>query len=268
MTARIGYAQFSPRFGERQANLERAARLLEETAADLLVLPELALSGYYFADREEALAHAEDPADSAALARLIAICRNRSLHAVIGYAEREGGRVYNSASLLGPGGLLATYRKLHLFNTETLCFDPGQSPPPVVDIGTFRVGLMICFDWIFPETARLLALGGADVIAHPSDLVIPDHCQNAMVTRCVENRVYAVTANRWGTEDRPHGSLTFTGRSRIISPGGKVLREAPEAADDTAIAEIDPAVARDKAVTPLNHLWESRRPEQYGGLMD
>ena len=94
--------------------------------------------------------------------------------------------------------------------------------------------MMICFDWIFPETARLLALAGADVIAHPSNLVL-DWCQTAMVTRCLENNIFSVTANRYGTEKRTGTSLTFTGGSRICAPRGQVLADAAESGDELRI---------------------------------
>jgi predicted amidohydrolase len=122
--------------------------------------------------------------------------------------------------------------------------------------------MMICFDWAFPEVARTLALEGADLIAHPSNLVL-DLCQRAMFARCVENRVFAVTANRHGEERRPEGRLRFTGRSQVVGPDGSLLRRAPTRRDELFLGEIDPKRARDKKITPGNDVLRDRRPGFY-----
>lgn len=121
---------------------------------------------------------------------------------------------------------------------------------------------MICFDWRFPEAARKLTLLGAQIICHPSNLVLP-HCPDAMVTRALENGVYTITADRIGTENRTGTALTFIGNSRIIGPDGRILAELGR--DETAFVarDIDPARADQKAVTPRNDLLGDRRPEFY-----
>ena len=119
--------------------------------------------------------------------------RGRSLHVVVGLAERAQDHLYNSAVLIGPNGYIGTYRKIHLFFEETLWFTPGNTGFQVWDIGQAKVGLLVCFDWFYPEAARTLALQGADILCHPSNLVLP-HCPDAMVTRCLENHVFAITA--------------------------------------------------------------------------
>jgi len=124
---------------------------------------------------------------------------------------------------------------------------------------------MICFDWIFPETTRILALKGADVICHCANLVLP-YCQEAMVTRCLENRVFAVTANRTGTETRGEKSLHFTGKSQITGPDGSILYRAGEATEECGVVEIDPTLARNKVINPYNDAFGSRRNEYYGEL--
>jgi len=102
---------------------------------------------------------------------------------------------------------LGTYRKIHLFYKEKLYFAPGENPPKVFNVNGVNIGVMICFDWIFPETARTLSLQGAELIAHPANLVLP-YCQNAMITRSIENRVFTATANRVGSELREDEQLT------------------------------------------------------------
>jgi len=125
---------------------------------------------------------------------------------------------------------------------------------------------MICFDWIFPEAARTLALLGAQVICHPANLVLP-HCQKAMITRSIENRLFIITANRIGTESKPGSEpISFTGRSQIVGPEGTVLARAPRARRMVALVEIDPALALDKRITPENDILLDRRPELYREL--
>ncbi|RME33737.1 MAG: acyltransferase [Gammaproteobacteria bacterium] len=260
---RIGFWQFRPRFGAAAHNLRQAREALSGVAADLLVLPELAFTGYHFRDRAELMALAEDPAASPTVEGLSGLCRENGFHLVTGFAERKGDKVYNSALLIGPEGLVATYRKLHLFNTEKEFFDPGDLPLRVVEVAGARIGMMVCFDWAFPEVARTLTLRGAQVLCHPSNLVLSGYCQQAMLTRCLENRVYAVTANRFGADVRPHGTLRFTGRSQIVAPGGVLLVRAPAQRRRLEVVEIDPATADDKAITPRNDLLADRRPEFY-----
>ncbi len=259
---KIGFFQFRPFFGKVSKNLGIVLDALAQVEADLIVLPELAFTGYYFADRSEALELAEDPDDSATVAELLALCRRRNVYLVTGFAERRRERLYNSALLLGPDGLVHSYRKLHLFYEEKRCFDPGDVPLSVQQVRGAKIGMMVCFDWAFPEVARTLALLGADIICHPSNLVL-GHCQRAMLTRCLENRVFAVTANRFGADKRPHGVLRFTGKSQIVAPGGVLLKRAPAQRQDLYVADIDPFEARDKRITEYNELLADRRPEFY-----
>jgi predicted amidohydrolase len=133
----------------------------------------------------------------------------------------------------------------------------------VFDIGGCKLGLLICFDWVFPEAWRVLALKGADIICHPSNLVIPGLAQKAIPVHALVNRVYVVTANRTGRE----GDLSFTGLSTIAGPRGEVLCQAGPSKEESSLVEIDPAAARDKMVTPRNHLLQDRRPDEYLDLV-
>ena len=122
---------------------------------------------------------------------------------------------------------------------------------------------MICFDWRFPETARSLALQGAEIIAHPSNLVLP-HCPQAMITRCLENRVFAITADRVGDESRvPKEFLQFIGQSQVVDPDGKILVRASETEEEVCIVEIDLEKAREKFLNPKNDIFKDRRPDLY-----
>ncbi len=121
---------------------------------------------------------------------------------------------------------------------------------------------MVCFDWIYPESARTLALKGAQLIAHPSNLVLP-HCPDAMVTRCLENRVFAATANRVGREDRGGVDLTYIGKSEVVSPRGEILRRLGEDREEVAVEEVDLSLAKSKRINSHNDLFPDRRPQYY-----
>lgn len=259
---RAGYFQFRPIFGQPESNLKTVVDALRHSTADLIVLPELAFTGYYFSDRAEAFRLAEDVRKSPIVASLIALCRTKRMHIVTGFAEKRKDKCFNASLLIGPQGLRHVYRKLHLFNEEKKWFDPGDTTLAVHRVGDARIGMMICFDWIFPEVARTLTLRGAHVIAHPSNLVL-NYCQDAMVTRCIENSVFAVTANRYGNDRRPHGDLKFTGQSQITAPKGVILRRAPAQKSEGHVTTLDLAMAENKHMTPSNDLLADRRPAFY-----
>ncbi len=262
---RVGYFQFRPQFGKVEKNVETVVKALRDAEADLIVLPELPFTGYYFASREEVRALAEPVEDSPTLQALHALCKGGNFYIVTGFAEKARDKLFNSAVLLGPEGILHVYRKLHLFNEEKHWFDPGDVPLAVTSVRDARIGMMICFDWIFPETMRTLTVLGADVICHPSNLVLA-YCQQTMLSRCLENGVFAITANRFGADRRPHGVLNFTGKSQIVAPRGELLHRGPSRRTELFITEINPELARDKQFTPNNHLMQDRRPEFYHPL--
>ena len=261
---RIGFLQFAPAWGDKQGNLERVAAGLRGCGADLVVLPELCTTGYQLT-AAEARALAEPFPGGPSADALAGIARAERLHLVAGVAEQDGdGRVFNSAVLFGPDGHLGTYRKTHLFADEQDVFAPGDTGFRVFEAAGCKVGLMVCFDWLFPEAARSLALAGAQLLAHPSNLVLP-WCQRAMPVRCLENGVFAVTANRTGAEARlaGRGELRFTGGSQVVDPRGGLLRAAGADEERLGLVEIDPGRALDKWITARNHALDDRRPELY-----
>lgn len=262
----IGYFQFPPEFGNIIRNLEKVQDNLSGIEADIIVLPELAFSGYYFEDRNELKTLAEDVSNSPTVNTLSRFCKNNNLHIATGFAELEGNKIYNSALLIGPSRLIATYRKLHLFNTEKEYFDPGNIPLTSIKVKGANIGLMICYDWVFPEVARSLAIQGVEIICHPSNLVL-SYCQKTMISRCIENGVYAITANRTGTEVRPRGELTFTGQSQVVNTKGEVIASSDANDNDLVVIEIDPLTAKEKLITKNNHLLNDRRPEYYDVLV-
>jgi len=263
---RVAFVQGKPRFGETERNLEHGLALASKVEADLVVIPELWSSGYVFSSHAEVDALAEDAKTGPTARALTAAARREKRHYIAGFAERHRGRFYNSAMLVDRTGVSAVYRKLHLFEREQEWFSPGDIPLAVHRVGPAKVGMLICFDWRFPEAARVLALQGADVIAHPSNLVFRN-AQDTMRTRSFENRVFVVTANRTGTEKRAGGTVPFTGRSQIVDPHGRVVARATKTEDVARAVKCDLALSRDKALTAITHLWTSRRPEFYGEVV-
>jgi predicted amidohydrolase len=260
---KVGFVQNDPPFGEVEKNLEHVVRVLSSQKADLFVLPELFTTGYQFTRREEALELAEPIPDGMTTKTLLDLAKKIDSHIIAGIAELEGDAVYNSAVIVGPNGFIGRYRKAHLFDTEKEIFQPGNTQLEVFDLGFARVGVMICFDWRFPETARTLALKGADIIAHPANLVLT-HCPQAMITRCLENGVFIVTADRVGGEERISGQpLKFMGQSQVVDPLGEVLYRASLTEEEVHVVEIDIELAREKYLNPNNHIFQDRREDLY-----
>lgn len=260
---KIGYVQYAPVFGDIEANLRHIDTLLENCdEADLLVLPELASTGYRFDSREQALGLAQ-PDDGEFVQFLIAQSEKHNLHLVAGFSEREDDALYNSSVLVGPEGVIGKFRKLHLFMDEKDIFEPGDLGLPVFDIGQCKVGMLVCFDWVFPEAWRALALKGADIICHPSNLVLP-YAQQAVPVHAMVNRIFAILCNRTGTEK----DLAFTGQSILASPQGKILSRAPTDDEAIGIVDVDIGAARDKGITPRNDVFADRRPDVYARLVD
>jgi len=264
---KVGFVQFNPMFGDIEGNIDRVTRLVEGAEADLLVLPELFNTGYLFTSHEEVAELSEEIPGGRTTEALSMLARKKNVWIVGGLAERSGDNSYNSAVLVGPEGYRATYRKIHLFSEENLWFKPGDGEFQVYDIGHCTIGIMICFDWIFPESMRVLSLMGADLICHSANLVLP-FCQDAMKTRCLENRAFAVTANRTGTEERGGKSLSYTGKSQITDTRGKVLFQAGEGTEEVGIVEIDVTEARDKELNQYNNLFGDRKTELYRIITD
>jgi predicted amidohydrolase len=262
---KIGFIQFKLVFGDVTANLETMKRHISSADADLLVLPELATTGYAFTSQEE-LAKIAEPFDrSQSLDTLQEIAVKHSCGLVVGFAEKSDDGLYNSAALLKPDGERHIYRKVHLFGAENLFFKPGDIPFEVHELNGVKLGMMVCFDWFFPETARVLALKGAQIICHPVNFILP-WGQRAMVITSIQNRVFVVSANRYGTETRGDYSFTFTGESQITSPGGELLAHAPKSGDAVVTVDINPDAAANKRLNRYNDLFKNRRPEFYGDI--
>lgn len=262
MKRTVGFLQFAPRMGDPGWNMARIEQLAAGTRFDLLVLPELCTTGYQFRDRAH-LAGLAEPADGPFGALLGELTRRHGGTIVGGFAEQSVAGTFNSALTVTPDGRRYVYRKAHLFDREKTLFLTGDTPFEPVDIGwDCPIGIMICFDWIFPEAMRSLALQGAGVIAHAANLVMP-FCQQAMFCRAIENRVFVITANRHGSESLPgEEPLTFTGRSQVMGPDGTVRLSASRAETGIRLVEIDTGETGFQ-LNSRNNLVADRRPELY-----
>ena len=261
----LALLQTRPRFLDVEANWKSVSAIIERSEADVFVLPELFLSGYTFSGVEEVASAALTP-DSRVFDAMRKLSAERRIAICGGYAEADAGqpgKLYNSAFLIADGELTANYRKTHLFYRESKFFAPGDSGFVTVEYHGARLGIMICFDWIFPEAARTLALMGAQIILHPSNLVLP-YCQTAMYARAIENRVFIVTVNRVGRETNTHGDdLTFTGRSQVVSPSGEYLLSFNDTEEASRTVAVDPSLADNKQLNQFNTILADRRPEMY-----
>jgi len=262
---RVAYVQTSPRLGMTRVNLEEAHSLIEKVSdADLVVLPELFHSGYAVRDKAEAESLAiSDDAGSETLSMCLDACRKFRMELVAGILERSGKILYNSAWHINSNGVAGVYRKNHLFNLEKNIFEPGNDISPITNAGKARIGMQVCFDWAFPEMWGRLAWGdngrnGVHIIAHPSNLVLPDACPLAVRTRALENRIFIITAGRVGVDPGPDGEIEFRAGSRIIAPDGSVLAAGHECNPECDMVTIDHEWAEDKFATPRNHVLNER----------
>lgn len=263
---KIGFLQLRPQFGRVKDNVRAAKSMLAGLTDATVVLPELFNTGYLFRNIEEVRDLAESTANGYTVTELKKVAIAQRLNLVFGMAEAKNRKYFNSSVLITSKGKIAVYQKAHLFDREKLFFQPGAQAFKAHAVEGGNLGMMICFDWFFPEAMRALALEGAHVVCHPSNLVLP-WCQDAMRTRSLENRVFSVTANRIGLEKRGNISLTFTGKSQIVTPKGEVLAQASERSESLKVVEVDINEANDKHVTPNNDLFKDRKPALYKALL-
>jgi len=269
---RVSCIQFEPQIGAVAANTARAAELVRAAAAEgsgLIVLPELASTGYVFETQEEAATLAEPVPDGPTTRAWATLAAELGIHLVAGIAEKAGGALYNAAVIVGPEGYIGTYRKAHLWDRENLFFARGDLGFPVFDTALGKVGVAICYDGWFPETFRQLALGGAEIVCIPTNWVpMPDQpAGEAAMANTLHraaahsNGLFIACADRVGTER----GQPFEGQSLIIGPKGWPLA-GPASRDRTEIlsAVVDLAEAGAKDLNRFNSLLRDRRTDIYG----
>lgn len=263
---RGAFVQTRPIFGRVDENIESAIRLASKVNADIYVFPELCNTGYAFKSRKECLSLAESLEHGSSVEKFLEFTEKRKCTIVAGLAEKNGARAYNSSVIIERGKILGTYRKMHLFYREKLWFSKSYSGFKSFRLDSLdcRIGVLICFDWLFPEASRKLSLEGAEVLCHPSDLVLPGKGQAGMMVRAFENRVFAITANRVGSENRgPKDRFRFTGNSQIISPEMKKLATAGSDEAVAKFAKLDLELARKKLATSMNDIVRDMRTDFY-----
>ena len=260
---KVAYIQFAPAFNDLKSTIKNLEPLFENVSnANLVVLPELANSGYNFKNKEQAFQTAESTDSGIFTNFLIDKCKQHNFHIVSGINEVENGSLFNSAILVNSDGCIGKYRKVHLFMNEKKYFQHGNEMP-VFDLGFCKIGILICFDHFFPEAWRILALKGAQIICHPSNLVTK-LAFKTLPAQALMNKFFIITANRIGSEDE----LTFTGKSSLIDPNGEIICQASIDNEETKIIEIDPNKANNKMITSMNDIFEDRKPEIYSGHLN
>lgn len=269
---RVAAVQLAPVVGELDGNAAKVTGALRDAlaqGADVVVVPELATSGYVFESVDEARSVAIQPGDArfAAWARMLAERSGSVL--VVGFAEAAGDELYNSAALVTGDGVQAVYRKVHLWDREKQVFRPGDETPPVVETVHGRIGVMICFDLEFPEWTRIVALAGADLLAVPTNWPLgprPDDERVAEVQIAIAtarmNHMAIAFADRGGTER----GVAWSEGTGIVGADGWLI-DAAGPGSGTAWAELDLPASRDKGQSHLVDLFGDRRPDLYGPLL-
>ena len=257
----ISIIQNKPVFGKKEQNIENLFNLMnQENNSEIFILPELAYTGYQFTSKKE-LFELSDTIDSEIIQLFKEKAKEKNSAIIFGFPEKNQNKVYNSSVMIKPNGTLHLYRKTHLFYKENLFFEAGNTGFNVFDFRGLNIGLAICFDWFFPESFRTLALKGADLIAHSSNLVMP-FCQKADFTRAIENHIFIATANRIGEENRDKERLKFTGESVCVAPNGEYLISAPKEKEGIFSTKIDKSIARNKKLNKYNTILD-RKTEYY-----
>lgn len=269
----VACVQFEPLAGSLAANqkaMERHIREAHAKGASIVVLPELADSGYVFASESELAAQASPVPGGGTSTLLCSLSRELQIVVVSGVAEREADVFFNSAIVCGPVGFVGKYRKLHLWNEENRFFRSGDLGLPVFDTPFGKIGIAICYDGWFPETFRQLALKGASLICVPTNWVPmadgdarPEPMANVLHKAAAHsNGVYIACADRIGTE---RGQL-FLGRSLIVGPNGWPVA-GPASADRAEIifAKLElERIAAARRLNAFNDLIGDRRSDVYG----
>lgn len=271
---KIAGVQLEPKIFDKEGNTAKALGSLLEAArqgARLIVFPECALTGYCFTSLDEAMPLAE-PIPGPSLDPFTAVCQEMDVFSIIGLIEKDGDRYYNAVALLGPSGFIGKYRKIHLpYLGIDRFLDWGDRPPDVFDLGFARVGMNICYDLAFPETARVMALKGAEIICLSTNW--PEGRENVakflISARALENRVNYIAVNRVGVER----GAKFIGQSKIADVAGNTRAEAGITEEEIIYADVYPESARNKRIifTPgefETHTIGDRRPELYGLLTE
>lgn len=259
---KIAIVQFEPILGKPEQTINKLSSLFSScNNADLIILPELANSGYNFNSKEEAFESSEELENGKFVNFLIEKAKKLNAGIVAGINERESDKLYNSAILVDETGVIGKYRKLHLFLNEPDFFEKGDTRLPIFDFKGYKIGMLICFDWMIPEIWRNMALNNVDLICHPSNLVLP-YAQSVIPAYAIINHIFIATANRIGTER----GVTFSGQSIVANPFGKIIGQLSKAKEEVLFCDIDLEISKNKNITERNHLFDDRRLDVFCDL--
>lgn len=277
MKVKVAAAQTNPQIGNLAHNLEQTISYVTQATqagAKLVVFPECSLTGYCFDSEQEARENALSVGDEWTTA-LTMTARQADAYLVVGFVEKSAGEIYNSLVVIGPEGVVGTYRKTHIPCLGVDRFvSPGNAPFTVIETPIGKLGLLICYDIRFPEQARVLSLDGADILVHSTNLpkTASSQVDYLLPARANENRTFVISSDRVGMER----GFAFLGRSSIYGVNGETLAQANETDETVVYAELDIEHARQKKVfypasigKPVDHindLMGARRPELYGRL--
>lgn len=261
---KVAVVQFNPNFKQLDVNLDFLKEKSENIQADLICFPEMATSGYFYLSAEELRPFAfEFKSEIIKSFQEISTKNNRII--IFGFPEIFKNQIYNSSAIIFPVSDFSTvYRKTHLFYKEKFVFQPGDTGYFVIKYKPMDIhlGVLICYDWRFPEAARSLGLLGADLIACPSNLVTKVWSK-AIPARALENKVYFLVANRIGNEINGNERVEFNGKSGIWDYNGDLLTLASPINEQVLICEIEPSKTRNKKINDFNDIFEDRRPDLY-----
>jgi len=254
---KIGFIQFTPKLGNKNRNIEKINKFVSKTDASLLVLPEMCTTGYMFKNKSELLKFAEEIPNGSTVKKLIKIAKKNNCCLVFGMPEISKKKIFNTAVVVGPKGFITKYQKTHLFLKEKLLFNSGETKPTLFKWKNNKIGLGICYDYMFPEYWRKLALKKVNLFCNIANFVF-DYGFKMMQARSIENGVFSITVNRVGKE---RGQI-FKGKSEIVDNRGNILKKGGKK-EEVCILDLNLSKAKNKKWNKYNDLMKDRRPEIY-----
>lgn len=287
---KVEIIQFAPKFKDINSNLEFIKSKVINSKAEVIIFPEMAVTGYFFIERDNLKKYSLN-FDFFLEGDIQIISTELKKVIIFGFPEFdivEGiDYIYNSAIVISPNKNETTiYRKAHLFYKENYIFDKptrnnlfkfsnieseksysikvqnSQSlfhPIYLSDLD-LNIGLLICYDWRFPELAKEYAKNGADLIVYPSNLVTKVW-ENSFPARALDNRVYIAVANRIGKEENNEEILEFTGKSSFYDTNGNIILKLSENNESSEMVEIDQSLSRKKDINSINNIFKDFRKD-------
>jgi predicted amidohydrolase len=270
---KVAALQFLVRVADKASNINKMVAFIDKAialGADILVLPELANTGYVFESRQEASLCAESIPEGPTTSMLVQKAKRRKIYICAGILEKAGKALFNSSILVGPEGFIGKYRKLHLWNKGKLLWESGNLGLPVFNLPFGRVGMLICYDLWFPETVRILKLQGADLILNPTnwdvdpEIITKDNMISPQVISIMAhvNSIFIISADICGYQRQTF----FHGMSQISGPKGAIVKGSiNEEEVITSIINIEDA--RKTRWTKYNDILKDRRTDVYADML-